>query len=117
MLKTAINLISVWMIPAIILIVLIWGLLKKVPVYEVFVDGAKDGLRVSVNILPYLVAIIVAVSMLRASGVIELVQGAFSGIFEMLKIPADILPVMVVRSLSGSAVLGLLSDICFLYTS
>lgn len=111
MLKTAINLISVWMIPAIILIVLIWGLLKKVPVYEVFVDGAKDGLRVSMNILPYLVAIIVAVSMLRASGAIELVQGAFSGIFEMLKIPADILPVMVVRSLSGSAVLGLLSDI------
>ena len=111
MLKTAINLISVWMIPAIILIVLIWGLVKKVPVYEVFVDGAKDGLRVSMNILPYLVAIIVAVSMLRASGAIELVQGAFSGIFEMLKIPADILPVMVVRSLSGSAVLGLLSDI------
>ena len=111
MLKIAINAISLWMIPVIILVVLIWGLVKKVPVYETFVDGAKDGLRVSVNILPYLVAIIVAVSMLRASGAIELVQNAFSGVFEALKIPADILPVMIVRSLSGSAVLGLLSDI------
>ena len=111
MLKVVINVISLWLVPVIILVILVWGLLKRVAVYETFVDGAKDGLRVAVNILPYLVAIIVAVSMLRASGAIELVQSAFFGVFEALKIPADVLPIMVVRSLSGSAVLGLLSDV------
>lgn len=111
MIKTALNLVSVWLIPVIILIVLTWGIIKKVPVYETFVDGAKDGLKVSVNIIPFLIAIIVAVSMLRASGAIELAQNAFSGILNAIKVPADILPIMAVRSLSGSAVLGILSDI------
>ena len=71
MLKTLIGLISVWLIPAIILVVLVWGLVKKVPVYETFIEGAKDGVKVSFNIVPYLVAIIVAISMLRASGIID----------------------------------------------
>lgn len=111
MIKTAISLISAWLIPAIILITLFWGIIKKVPVYETFIEGAKDGLKVSVNIVPYLIAIIVAISMLRASGAIELAQQAFASVLDWLKIPADVLPVMIVRSLSGSAVLGIFSDI------
>ncbi len=111
MIKAAIDLISLWLIPAIILIVLVWGIAKKIPVYESFIDGAKDGLKVSVDILPYLIAIIVAVSMLRASGFFEIAQHLLSGVLEWLKIPPDVLPVMVVRSLSGSAVLGLFSEI------
>lgn len=115
MIKTLINGISLWLIPGIILIVLIYGLIKKVPVYETFIDGAKDGLKVSVNIIPYLIAIIVAVSMLRASGAIELAQHALEGILNAIKVPADVLPIAIVRSLSGSAVLGLLSDIVHQY--
>ena len=111
MIKTAIDLISLWLIPAIILVVLLWGVIKKIPVYETFIDGAKDGLKVSVDILPYLIAIIVAVSMLRASGFFEIAQQLLAGILDWLKIPVDVLPVMVVRSLSGSAVLGLFSEI------
>ena len=111
MIKTAIDLISLWLIPAIILVVLLWGVIKKIPVYETFIDGAKDGLKVSVDILPYLIAIIVAVSMLRASGFFEIAQQLLSGILDLLKIPVDVLPVMFVRSLSGSAVLGLFSEI------
>ena len=64
------NLISLWALPALILLVLTVGIIKKVPVYEDFTDGAKDGFKVAVNIIPYLVAIIVAISMLRASGAI-----------------------------------------------
>jgi spore maturation protein B len=90
---------------------LTYGIVKKIPVYETFVEGAKDGLRVSVNILPYLTAVIVAVYMLRASGAIELLQRLFSGVFDAAGVPADVLPVMIVRSLSGSAVLGVLSEI------
>lgn len=109
--KDVIIAISSWIIPAIILITLVCGIVKKVPVYETFIDGAKDGLKVSVNIIPYLVAIIVAVSMLRASGAIDLAGKLFAGVLEWMKVPVDVLPVMIVRSLSGSAVLGLFSEI------
>lgn len=111
MIKTIIYSISSWLIPVIVLGTLCRGLIKKVPVYETFVEGAKDGLKVSVSIVPYLIAIIIAVSMLRASGAIEIAQHLFSGLLEWLKIPADVLPVMIIRSLSGSAVLGLFSEI------
>jgi len=105
------NIISIWTLPIIILTILTVGLIKKVPIYEVFTEGAKDGFKVSVNIIPYLVAIIVAISMLRASGFIEYIGVLFSNIFEYFKIPIDVLPIMIVRSLSGSAALGIFSDI------
>lgn len=111
MIKTIITNISSWLIPIIILTTLFYGLIKKVPVYETFIEGSKDGLKIAVDIIPYLIAIIVAVSMLRASGAIELAQNALSGILNTLKIPANVLPVMIIRSLSGSAVLGIFSDI------
>ena len=109
--KDIIITISSWIIPAIILITLVCGIVKKVPVYETFIDGAKEGLKVSVNIVPYLVAIIVAVSMLRASGALDLAGELFKGVLAWMKVPVDVLPVMIVRSLSGSAVLGLFSEI------
>lgn len=109
--KDIIITISSWIIPAIILITLVFGIIKKVPVYETFIDGAKEGLKVSVNIVPYLVAIIVAVSMLRASGALDLAGELFKGALAWMKVPVDVLPVMIVRSLSGSAVLGLFSEI------
>lgn len=109
--QSVMNIISLWALPFIILLILTMGLVKKVPIYEVFTDGAKDGFKVAVNIIPYLVAIIVAISMFRASGIIEMIQQAFSGILMQLHIPADIIPVMIVRSLSGSAALGVFSDI------
>ena len=61
------NLISLWALPVIILTALTCGIVKKVPIYEEFTEGAKDGFKISVKIIPYLVAIIVAISMLRAS--------------------------------------------------
>lgn len=109
--KDIIIAISSWIIPLMIIITLCCGIAKKVPVYETFVDGAKDGLKVSLNIFPYLIAIIVAVSMLRASGVIDLAGRLLYGVLDFLKIPIDVLPISIIRSLSGSAVLGLFSDI------
>ena len=109
--KDFIMILSSWIIPVIILFTLVFGIIKKIPVYETFVGGAKDGLKVAFNILPYLIAMIVAISMLRASGAIELFAQAMSGLLTRFNIPVDVLPVMIVRSLSGSAVLGLLSDI------
>ncbi len=111
MFKIFMDIISIWLLPALILLILIHGIIKKVPVYEVFVEGAKDGVKVGLNIIPYLVAIIVAVSMLRASGFIEMFAVTFSSVLDFFKVPADVLPIMLTRSLSGSATLGLLSDV------
>lgn len=105
------NQISLWALPVIIISILTMGLIKKVPVYEVFTEGAKDGLKVAVTIIPYLVAIIVGISMLRASGVIEMFANFLAPMLLKFNIPSDVLPVILVRPLSGSAALGLFSDI------
>lgn len=105
------NIISLWALPAIILLILTMGLLKKVPLYETFTDGAKDGFSVAVNIIPYLVAIIVAISMFRASGIIDLIGHILAPLLAHFNVPADTIPVMIVRPLSGSAALGVFSDI------
>lgn len=109
--QSLLNNISLWALPCIIVLVLTMGIVKKVPVYEVFTEGAKDGFKVAVNIIPYLVAIIVAISMLRASGAIEMIAHVLSGVLARFNVPADVLPVIFVRPLSGSAALGLFSDI------
>ncbi len=81
------------------------------PVYETFIEGAKDGLKISVKIIPYLIAIMAAVSMFRASGAIEALAEVLKTPLEALKIPVDTLPLMLTRSLSGGATLGIFSDI------
>ncbi len=111
MMQSAMNIISIWALPAIIIIILTFGLIRKVPLYEVFTTGAKEGFKVSVNIIPYLVAIMVGISMLRASGIIEGIGTLLSPILSHFNIPADVIPLMIVRPLSGSAALGIFSDI------
>lgn len=105
------NLISLWLLPAILIVILTYAMFKKVPIYEAFTEGAQDGFKVAVNIIPYLVAILVAISMLRASGAIEMCSNCCSSILNKFSIPADVLPLFIVRSLSGSAALGVFSDI------
>ena len=111
MIQSVLNAISLWALPFIIVLILTVGMFKKIPVYENFTEGAKDGFKVAVNIIPYLVAIIVAISMLRASGAIEMLAHSLSFILAKFNVPADVLPVIFVRPLSGSAALGLFSDI------
>ena len=98
--------ISLYILPIMILSILSLGMAKKIPVYEEFIEGAKDGFKVAVSIIPYLVAIIVAVSMFKASGILDILKN-FANSF----IPPDIIPIIFTRSLSGSATLGLFSEI------
>ena len=105
------NIISLWALPAILITVLTVGLVKKVSVYEEFTEGAKDGFKVAVKIIPYLVAIIVGISMFRASGAIDLLAKLFAPILTKFHITSDVLPLMIVRSLSGSGAFGIFSDI------
>ncbi|MCF8128484.1 MAG: spore maturation protein [Deltaproteobacteria bacterium] len=103
--------ISPWIIPGFMLGFLAFGILRKVPVYEVFVEGAKEGFQVAIRIIPYLVAILVAVAMLRASGAMNEMVG-FLGVWtEKIGMPADALPMALLRPLSGSGAYGVMASI------
>jgi len=84
---------------------------KKVKVYEVFVVGAKDGFTIAVRIIPYLVAILVAVGMFRASGALDLLLNVLAPALNFIGFPPENLPLALMRPLSGSGSLGLLTDL------
>jgi spore maturation protein SpmB len=83
------------------------GVLRKVPVYKTFVDGAKEGFQLGVMIIPYLVAILSAIAMFRASGGLGLLVEVISPITEMILLPGEALPLAILRPLSGSGAFGI----------
>lgn len=112
MLKTMLSQATHWIIP--LLIVAIPGyayFFKKVKVYEVFVDGAKEGFWIGVKIIPYLVAILMAIGMFRASGAMSILSSLLSPLTSLIGFPSEALPVALLRPLSGSGTLGLVSDV------
>ena len=111
MIKSVVDIISLYTLPVIITAILLCAAFKRIPVYETFIEGAKDGIKVCGNIVPYLVAIIVAISMLRASGFLEFLSLHCASFLTAIHLPSDILPLTIVRSLSGSASLGVFTDI------
>lgn len=103
--------ISPWIIPGLMGAFLGFGVIRRVRVYEVFVKGAKEGFQVAIKIIPYLVAILVSVGMLRASGAMEAMVawlGAWTGKVGM---PAEALPMALLRPLSGSGAYGIMASI------
>jgi len=98
-----------WIIPGLAVALLSFGLLRRVRVYECFVDGARDGFDVAIRIIPYLVAILVAVGMFRASGALDMVTGALGRFTAPLGMPAEALPMALLRPLSGSGAYGVLA--------
>ncbi len=103
--------VSPWVIPALMAGILVFGFVRRVHVYEAFVEGAKDGFHVAVRIIPYLVAILVAIGMLRASGALDAIIGAISPYTEIVGLPAESLPMAIMRSLSGSGAYGIMASI------
>ncbi len=103
--------ISPWIIPGLMMLLLGFGVARRVRVYEVFVDGARDGFQVAVRIIPYLVAILVAVAMLRASGALEFFVGWIGPVTSLVGRPGEALPMALLRPLSGSGAYGVLASI------
>ncbi len=99
-----------WIIPMLILLALLAGLWRRVPVYTVFVDGARDGIAIAIKVVPYLVAILMAVGMARASGVVDAVMAPLGRALAPLGIPAEAVMMAAMRTLSGSGSFGLLAD-------
>ena len=102
---------SPWILPGLMAGFLVFGAVRRVKVYEVFVEGAKEGFQVALRIIPYLVAILVAVGMLRASGALDLLVGALSPVTGRFGLPAEALPMALMRPLSGSGAYGILASI------
>ncbi len=107
--------ISIFAIPVFILFVLGYGFMKGVKIYEVFVEGAKEGLTTSIRVLPYLVAMLVAVGIFRASGAMDLLIFLLSPITRWAGIPPEILPLAVMRPLSGAGATGVLAELLKTY--
>jgi spore maturation protein B len=98
-------------IPLLILFIIAYGLYKKVAVYEVFVDGAKDGFSTAVRIIPYLVAMLFAIAMFRASGAMESLISMLAPLFSSIGIPAEVLPMAIIRPMTGSGSLAVLAEL------
>tara|TARA_Y100001934_G_scaffold119150_1_gene145756 strand:+ start:627 stop:1934 length:1308 start_codon:yes stop_codon:yes gene_type:complete len=103
--------ISPWIIPGLMVALLGFGVAKKVRVYEAFVEGAKDGFNVAIRIIPYLVAILVAVGMFRSSGALEAMIAVIGPITTLFGMPPEALPMALLRPLSGSGAYGVLASI------
>ena len=102
--------VSPWIIPSLMVLLLGFGAARRVRVYEVFVDGARDGFQVALRIIPYLVAILVAVAMLRASGALDIIVGWLTPMTSAVGLPGDALPMALMRPLSGSGAYGILAS-------
>ena len=103
--------ISPWLVPFIAIGAITYGHLKGVAVYEVFVEGAKEGFQVAIKIIPYLVAILSAVAMFRASGALNILVSGISWFTEPLGMPAEALPMALLRPLSGSGAYGIMASL------
>ena len=101
--------VSPWVIPGLMVFFLLFGLLRKVRVYEVLVEGGKEGFQVALRIIPYLVIILVAVGMLRSSGALDALVSLLGRVTGRVGLPAEALPMALMRPLSGSGAFGILA--------
>lgn len=109
--KSVIQIISTLAIPMLIFIFIGYGAIKKVKIYEVFVEGAKEGFDVAIRIIPYLVAMLVAIGIFRAGGAMEILIIGLTPITNFIGMPAEALPMAIMRPLSGSGSLGIMAEI------
>jgi spore maturation protein SpmA len=109
--KKFIQYVSILAIPFLIFIFIGYGILKKVKVYERFVEGAKEGFNVAVRIIPYLVAMLVAIGIFRAGGAMDFLILLIRPVTDLIGMPAEALPMVLMRPLSGSGSLGVMAEI------
>ncbi len=112
---TAINYFSNLAIPFTILLILIYGLIEKNKVFDTFLDGAKEGMEIVLKIFPTLIGLFVAIGALRSSGILDFIIKLIYPIIEFLNIPTEIIPLAILRPISGSASLAIGSDIMTQY--
>ncbi|KAB2338369.1 spore maturation protein [Cytobacillus depressus] len=110
-----VSVISLWFIPVLIGFILLYGTIKRVPTYESFVEGGKEGIKIAFEIIPFLVGMLVAISIFRASGALEYFVEFVRPGLEAIGVPPEIFPLAIIRPISGSAALGMTSDLIAAY--
>ena len=115
MMRAALDAISLWAIPVLLVAIPLVGLLRKVKVYDVFIEGAREGFDVGVKIIPFLVGILVAIGMFRASGAMDLLMASLRPLVTATQFPAELVPLAILRSLTGSGSLAFTTDLIKTY--
>jgi spore maturation protein B len=100
-----------FVIPVIVLLILTHGYIKGVKVYDAFIEGAREGLMITFRILPYIAAMLLAVGMLRSSGGLDFMLLVLRPLTNLAGIPEEVVPLIIMKPLSGSGALGILADI------
>ncbi|UOY93513.1 spore maturation protein [Ectobacillus sp. JY-23] len=110
-----VNTISLWLIPCMIAFILLYGTWKRVPTYETFVEGGKEGIQIAVSILPFMVGMLVSIAIFRASGALNAFVGLMKPVLDAIGVPAEIVPLALIRPISGSAGLSITTDLIATY--
>jgi spore maturation protein B len=111
MIRAILEEISRWAIPVMLVGIPLVGMIRRVKVYDVFVDGAKEGFEIAVKIIPFLVGILVAIGMFRGSGAMDLLTNALKPMTSAVGFPAEVLPLAILRTLTGSGSLAFATDL------
>jgi spore maturation protein B len=110
MIRETLNQISLWAIPVLLVGIPLIGIFRRIKVYDVFIEGAKEGFQVAVRIIPFLVGILVAIGMFRASGAMDMLTNGLRPLLGATRFPPEIFPLVILRTLSGSGSLALATD-------
>ena len=102
---------SDWALPVLLTLIPLHGYFRGIGVYETFIEGAEEGLKVTLKIAPFIVAILIALGIFRASGAMDFLIRAVGPVLQALGVPPEVVPIIITRPLSGSASLGMLGDI------
>jgi spore maturation protein B len=110
MIRSALDAISLWALPVLLVTIPLVGIIRKVKVYDVFIEGAKEGFEVAIRIIPFLVGILVAIGMFRGSGAMDLLMAGVRPIVTPTGFPPELVPLTILRSLTGSGSLAFTTD-------
>ena len=110
-----INYISIIAIPLLMIIGVIYGLVDKKKIYDIFVEGVKEGMEIVIKLFPTLLGIFLAVGALRSSGILDIVTTLLSGVTSKIGFPSEVIPLALLRPISGSASLAIATDIMKTY--
>ena len=111
MMRAALDALSLWAMPVLLVAIPLAGIIRGVKVYDVFIEGAKEGFDVAVRIIPFLVGILVAIGMFRGSGAMDLLMAGLRPIVAPTGFPPELVPLAILRSLTGSGSLAFTTDL------
>lgn len=111
MIRTILEQISLWAVPVMLVGIPLVGMIKGVKVYDVFIEGAKEGFEVAIKIIPFLVGILVAIGMFRGSGAMDLLTASLQPLMKATGFPAELMPLAILRTLTGSGSLAFTTDL------